>query len=88
MDSVRIIENSHNLYSKLGKLVFIYDDDDDGGGGGGWWWYHQNVSPTYWQNEKVGGEYLKKNSSPTFHIFLTDDYPYGLKHVSILYTDK
>ena len=29
MDSVRIIEESRNLYSKTSKLLFIYDDDDD-----------------------------------------------------------
>jgi hypothetical protein len=29
MDSVRIIEESRNLYSKTSKLLFIYHDDDD-----------------------------------------------------------
>ena len=29
MDSARIIEDSHNLYSKPSKMVFICDDDDD-----------------------------------------------------------
>jgi hypothetical protein len=34
MDSVRIIEDSNNLYSKPGKLVFNYEDDDDDDDGG------------------------------------------------------
>jgi hypothetical protein len=72
MDSVRITEDSKNLYSKPGKLVFIYDDDDDDDDDDD---ITKNVSPTYWQNEKVVGEYLKQYSSPTLHIFLTDDNP-------------
>ena len=65
MDSVRIIEESRNLYSKTSKLLFIYHDDDDDD--------IKNAPKTYWQNEKFGGKYLKKYSPPTFQIFLTND---------------
>jgi hypothetical protein len=42
MDSARIIDDSHNLYSKPSKLVFIYDDDDDDDDDD-----NKNAKPTY-----------------------------------------
>ena len=64
MTSVSTIEDSCNLYSKPSKLVFIYDDDDDD---------IENTPPTYWQNEELGGEYLKKIFSTDLSHFLTND---------------